>query len=145
LSSALKGLRDVIASAAIRNRLFLFLWSFVAAVSFYDGYLLVENREVIKDTEENPVCRYLLEINRGDVSLLLRSKALGTGAALLVMVAVWWRDQRVGLPITASVAVFQLALLLYLTFAPPGLLDGSHWKEPAMAWVRGVDKTRAVH
>jgi len=117
----------MIASASLRNRLFIFLWSFVGAVSFYDGYLLAANREVIGETEENPVCRYLLQINRGDVSLLLRSKALGTGAALLTMVAVWLRDKRIGLPITAAVAAFQLVLLLYLTFAPPGLLDGKRW------------------
>jgi hypothetical protein len=115
------------------NRCFAFLGLllFVAAVSLYDGYLVLENQDVIAGCEENPVCRYLIRIDGGGVSLLLRSKALGTSAALLVMLAVWLRNKQLALPVAAVVAAFQLALLLYLTLDVPRSLFDRRYAEAA--------------
>ena len=113
----------------IRSSTFVVLWFFVAGVSLYDGYLLLENQAVIAQCEENPICRYLIYINGGDLSLLLRSKALGTTAALLALWAVWLRQKRLALPVASAVALFQLVLLLYLTTDwTPGVFESCIWK-----------------
>lgn len=115
------------------NRCFAFLglWLFVAAVSLYDGYLVLENQEVIATCEENPVCRYLIKIDGGGVTLLLRSKALGTTAALLLMLSVWLRNKQLALPVAAVVAAFQLGLLVYLTVDVPASLFDRRYAEAA--------------
>ena len=88
---------------------------FMLAVSVHDAALVVLNREIISHMEQNPVGRWLIEINDGDVWLFIGLKMLGTAiscAALLTLYQVW---QRAAETAAISVACFQLALLLYLS------------------------------
>jgi hypothetical protein len=57
----------------------------------------------------------LIAVDRGDLSLLLRTKALGTAAVLLSLVALRLRDEKLAWPVAFGLVAFQLALLLYLT------------------------------
>lgn len=95
------------------------MWFFVGLVSAYDGYLVVETRAVISQCEQNPMCSYLIDIDRGELSLLLRSKALGTAAVLLSLVALRLRDEKLAWPVASGLVAFQFGLLLYLTLDFP--------------------------
>src|SRR5262245_20902566 len=87
---------------------------YVAAVSVYDGYLVLRSGDLIREFERNPVGSYLIEFNHGDPSLFLLVKAAGT---VLVLVAMWGlhrRYRRLSHPVTYAIALFQSGLLLFL-------------------------------
>ena len=96
---------------------FAVLWLFIAFVSVWDSYLTLSLRYQMRLAELNPVGRALIELNRGDVQYLLAAKLLGTTAALAWLVLLFERRRQRGLVIATGVACFQMALLLFLTFA----------------------------
>ena len=94
---------------------FFYLWLFIAAVSVHDGYLVALHRDVIGSTEQNPLGRYLIELNGGQIWVFLGAKAVGTVIGCGLMLMLHHLRPRLGLAVARPVAVLQLALLLYLT------------------------------
>ena len=101
----------------VRDTTFAVLWLFIAFVSVWDSYLTLTFRHQMQSAELNPVGRALIELNGGDVHYLLAAKLLGTTAALAWLMLLYECRRRRGMVIAAGVACFQLALLLFLTFA----------------------------
>ncbi|MEQ1831247.1 MAG: hypothetical protein ABL921_35195 [Pirellula sp.] len=99
------------------NSLFAYAWLFIIFVSVFDGYLLVQTREVIGDMERNPAGLMFLAMNGGKVWLFLLMKLFGTILACMLLLMVYQWKPYVGLVIAASVASLQFGLLLYLNFA----------------------------
>jgi len=95
------------------------VWSFIGLVSAIDSYFVVRFRERLPDLEENPVGRYLLELQNGHIGILLRAKAAGTIAVLNVLAALYIYRHRWAALIAGSIACFQMALLLYMTMSLP--------------------------
>lgn len=95
--------------------IFAMVLAFVAAVSFYDGYLVVRTGDMILDFEKNPVGSYLIRFNHGDPSLFLLVKAAGTVLVLSILGAVHRCSRRLAGPIAFAVVVFQTGLLIFLT------------------------------
>jgi hypothetical protein len=95
--------------------LFGSLWLFAIAVSVYDGYLLVINRDQMLTAEQNPVGRWLIALNHGGVWYLLAAKFLGTIVSCAIMLALARRTLQMGVLVAAGVAIAQFALLLVLT------------------------------
>jgi hypothetical protein len=103
----------------LRNRqvaLFLSLWLFVIFVSVFDGYLVLRYRHEIHKTELNPVGRLLIQLNGGQVWLLLGAKFTGTVIAAAVVLLLYGRWPRIGITVASAVAGLQLCLLLFLLF-----------------------------
>lgn len=96
---------------------FAVLWLFIAFVSVWDGYLTLSLRYQMRLGELNPIGRALIELNGGDVYYLLTAKLLGTTAALAWLMLLYEQNRRRGFLVACGVAAFQLALLLFLTFA----------------------------
>ena len=96
---------------------FTTLWLFIAFVSVWDSYLTLSLRHQMQAAELNPMGRLLIDLNGGNVLYLLVAKLLGTTLALAWMMRLYEQRRRRGLAITAAVAGFQCALLLFLTFA----------------------------
>ncbi len=94
--------------------LFVSLWLFVIFVSVFDGYLAVRYRHELHKTERNPLGRLLIELNDGQVWLLLAAKFIGTVAAAACILLLYGRSRRLGLTIATVVAGFQLCLFLFL-------------------------------
>ncbi len=92
------------------------MWFFVGLVSAYDGWLVVKYWESITQLERNPLCQYFIWLGHGDWSIFLRAKTSGTLAVLSVLAGLYRSNRRLALPVAVAVTVFQLALLLYLTF-----------------------------
>jgi hypothetical protein len=94
--------------------LFLLMWLFIIFVSVHDGYLVLANRPIMHWVEQNPAGRWLLERNARDIWLFLATKALGTLAAASLLLLFYSFRPRLGIAACFAIALFQLALLLYL-------------------------------
>jgi hypothetical protein len=90
---------------------------FVAAVSVHDAVLIVVNHEVISEVEQNPVGKWLLDVQGGEVWLFVFLKFAGTALVCAVLVTIFQRSQRLGMITVIPLATFQMLLLLYLTTA----------------------------
>jgi len=102
---------------AVRSFTFAALWLFIAFVSVWDSYLTLSLRHQMQLSELNPIGQVLIELNNGDVQYLLGAKLLGTTVALAWLVLLHESRPQRGLVIASAVAGFQMALLLFLTFA----------------------------
>ena len=89
---------------------------FIMAVSVHDAILVVLNADVILDVERNPVGRWLIELQRGDIWLFVVTKFLGTAVVCSILVMLYEFRVRHGLLAAGGVASFQMVLLCYLTF-----------------------------
>jgi hypothetical protein len=105
-----------ISNSATHCSFFVFacLWLFVIFVSVLDGYLAVRYRDELPRTELNPLGRWLIRMNGGQVWLLVAAKFAGTIAAATAALLLFGRWPRAGMVVVAAMAAFQLWLLLYL-------------------------------
>lgn len=97
--------------------LFILLWLFVIFVSVFDGYLVLQFRHELHQTELNPLGLLLIQLNGGQVWLLLAAKFVGTVAAATMALLVYGRRPRAGLTVASVVACLQFCLLLFLLLA----------------------------
>ena len=89
----------------------------IAGVSVHDAMLVLLNREVILEFEQNPVGRWLMLAGDGDVWPFIVLKLAGTSAVCAMLLTMYRRAERFGFGIASAVACFQTLLLMYLTFA----------------------------
>lgn len=87
----------------------------ITAVSLYDTYLIVKFSENLWTMEENPIGRWLLEINAHDVGVFVRFKLAGTCLVLAILTLMHQRRSRILFPVSTSVASYQVGLFMYLT------------------------------
>src|SRR5688572_19948483 len=94
--------------------LFFGVWLFVIGASVHDGFLVLANRQVMINDERNPVGRWLVERNGGDIWLLLAVKAIGTITAATLLLVLFWTVPRLAWIACIAVAAFHVVLLLWL-------------------------------
>jgi tryptophan-rich sensory protein len=87
----------------------------VAVVSVHDAALVALNNEVIGDFERNPVGKWLLDLQGGEVWLFIFVKLAATALVCAVLITVYQHCRRYGLVTAAALASFQLMLLCYLS------------------------------
>jgi hypothetical protein len=100
--------------SAVRDMAFLLLWLFIATVSVHDGYRALLNRHVLEHMEQNPLGRLMLQLDSGDVTLLLAAKTAGTVGACALLLKLYWSNPRLGLRLCGVLALVQLLVLVYL-------------------------------
>jgi len=88
----------------------------IAGVSAYDTYWSFKNQNTLYDAEQNPIGRWLMELDGGDVALFMTVKMLGTLIVLNAIPLVGRFRKSWCLPIAGSVATFQLLLFAYLNW-----------------------------
>ena len=96
------------------EKIFIGLWIFIIGVSVHDGYLVLSNRWIMYEEEQNPVGRWLIRINGGDIWLLLLAKAAGTILVGMLLLLLRASVPRVAFAVCLAVAIFQLLLLCWL-------------------------------
>ena len=79
--------------------------------------LALRYRHELHKTELNPYGRWLIQLNGGQVWLLLATKFAGTVVAATIVLLIYGRWPRIGLIIAIAVACLQLCLLLFLMLA----------------------------
>ena len=94
--------------------IFVALWLFLIFVSVFDGYLVVRFRHELHKTELNPLGRLLINLNGGQVWLLLVAKFLGTVAVATIVLLIYGSRPHLGMTIAGVLATLQLGLLLFL-------------------------------
>lgn len=105
-----------LAGEHLSKAVFLMFCLIVMAVSVHDAMLVILNSDLILEVERNPVGRWLIELQRGDIWLFVLTKFLGTAVVCSILVMMYEFRVRQGLLAAAGVASFQLVLLCYLTF-----------------------------
>jgi hypothetical protein len=96
------------------QRLFFLMWTLIVFVSVHDGYWVLVNRLVMLGVEQNPVGRWLIQRNAGDVWLFLAAKSIGTLLVSSFLLWLYARHPRLGWTACAALCLFQLALLAFL-------------------------------
>jgi hypothetical protein len=91
-----------------------FLYTNVEGWYGYTGPAEFNNGHVDYSAEQNPIGRYILELDKGDVSLFIVLKIIGTYCVVSILYA--FRHYNIGRTyvVAASVAIAQLILLIYL-------------------------------
>tara|TARA_R110002020_G_scaffold377043_1_gene588109 strand:- start:1040 stop:1348 length:309 start_codon:yes stop_codon:yes gene_type:complete len=91
-------------------------WLFIGGCSAIDAYLSIKLRDVLYESELNPLGRLLLELGDGDVALFMGAKFAGTVLALGILILVWRKNEKIAHIVIASLSVLHLALLVFLLF-----------------------------
>ncbi|MCU0708833.1 MAG: hypothetical protein MUF23_11130 [Pirellula sp.] len=95
----------------------------IALVSIYDMYLTVKYAQYLKYMEQNPVGRWLMQLDQlkngamPDLTLFLSAKSVGTLLVLLILALLYHHRRRIGHPVALGVTSFQVVLAWYLTVA----------------------------
>jgi hypothetical protein len=90
------------------------MWLFIIGVSVHDGYLVLACRSAMADAELNPLGRWLIHSNGGDIWLLLAVKAIGTLASSSLLLWLYWLRPCLGWVACTAIWLLQLALLIFL-------------------------------
>ena len=89
----------------------------IVAISLYDTLLIVLFRDSIGLMEKNPIGLWLIRLGAGDVEIFVRAKLAGTLLVATVLFTMYRCRACSAIPVTTSIAAFQVSLLAYLTFA----------------------------
>ena len=93
---------------------FCLMWLFIIGVSVHDGYLVLACRSAMAEAELNPLGRWLIHANGGDIWLLLALKAIGTLTSSSLLLWLYWLRPRLAWIACAVVCALQVALLIFL-------------------------------
>lgn len=96
------------------NIVFEFLCFVIAIVSAIDLYFIGKTRTIIEESEENPLGKYLIHLDNGDISIFIAVKFLGTLLALYILFKLHRLQFKYTLFITSVIAIAQILLLIYL-------------------------------
>jgi hypothetical protein len=95
----------------------------VGLVSIYDMVLTVLYAPYLKSLEQNPMGRWLMQLDQisnnevPDLTLFLSLKSLLTVLVLTVLALLHCKYRRIGQPVAMGVTSFQILLAMYLTFS----------------------------
>lgn len=92
------------------------LLAFVTFVQAYDMYWAIKLRESLYANELNPVGRWLIKVDGGDVSLFMALKLIGTVLTLSIISLLCVRRYQIGLVVCCAFAAFQGFLLWFLNY-----------------------------
>lgn len=97
--------------------LFTACCALIVTVSVHDAMLVVVNYEIIGEVERNPIGKWLIEAQGGEVWLFVVAKLAGTSLVCTVLVTLFRRRTRITLAAAVGIAIFQLVLVSYLSIA----------------------------
>jgi len=88
--------------------------SIVVIVSAIDIYWSIKVGSQLRDTEENPVGKALIQMDGGDSALFMAVKFLGNVLVVLAVIFLYHRSKKTAVWVSAGLAIFQIVLVLYL-------------------------------
>ena len=105
------------ANPADRKRLvFVAMLAWIAFVSCFDIYCSFLTEEVLAESEENPIGRWLIALDGGSIHLFMKVKTAGTFLVLTLLYLLLVLRPSWGWICCTSVSVFQVWLMFYLNF-----------------------------
>ena len=101
----------------IRNKTIIFILTLVSVViSIIDIYWSIKNQDTLLKDELNPLGKFLIKSDDGDVALFMTVKAAGTMVVGFTIPIIYWLNNKWGLTIGLGVTSFQIVLFAYLYF-----------------------------
>lgn len=97
------------------NTFFIFCLAFIGSVSAWDAWL-VEANPCIVHSEQNSICRRLIELAPGSKIYFFIAKGISSTCVLVTLSLLFWKRYQHAMLITTVVTLFQLGLLIYLYF-----------------------------
>ena len=88
-------------------------------VSMNDVYWSFKTRDTLLEDELNPIGRWLIRLDDGDIALFMTAKMLGTIVVVMVLPWIYRIRRRMGLLVAMALTCFQIALFLQLNFDLP--------------------------
>lgn len=85
----------------------------ITCVSMIDVYWSFKTQAVLAETEQNPIGKWLIDRDGGDISLFMTLKMAGTMFVILAIPALYSIRRQWGLVSAATLTVFQCLLLVY--------------------------------
>lgn len=99
------------------GRVLPILWAIIGLVCAYDVYLSVKYPDFLKHLEENPLGMWLISLDGGSPALFMAVKFASSMIVMSVLILSHRWYSRLCLVLTVPVALYQLCLMAYLTFA----------------------------
>jgi hypothetical protein len=96
------------------STIFIICWIFIGIVSSIDTVLTVKLQGVMKEMEENPVARFILDADQWDISRFIGIKMFCTILVLGICFAIYSKHKKAAVTVAAGLAAFQAYLLIYL-------------------------------
>ena len=93
---------------------FAIMWLAIGFISSIDLYWSVKNQHIMLCNEQNPVGRYLMRLDDGDVALFMGIKMAGTTLALGFLIFLYHYKRTYAWISIVSLTVGQFFLLYYL-------------------------------
>lgn len=100
------------------KRILLLMFFIIGSVSIYDSYWTFKNADHMFIEEQNPVGKFLIDVDDNSVALFMTCKMLSTVIVIYILGYLYHHKKELGFIIATSVAFFQLVLFIYLTFYP---------------------------
>ncbi len=92
------------------------LLAFVTFVQAYDMYWAIKLQESLYQNELNPIGRWLIAADDGDVSLFMAAKLISTVLVLSLASFLCIKNYRIGLITCCALSAFQGFLLWFLNY-----------------------------
>lgn len=86
----------------------------IAIVSAIDTYWICKTRTIIAESEENPIGRYIMSIDNGDIALFILIKFIGTFLSVYIIYLLYRFRTTFAIIVSTVIATLQLILLGYL-------------------------------
>ena len=99
------------------GRMLPVLWAFIALACAYDVYLSIEYAWCLRRLERNPIGSWLLHLDGGNPALFMGVKVFSNLLVLSLLIKLHRWYVRLCWALTAPIALFQLWLMAFLTFA----------------------------
>lgn len=94
--------------------LFIFAWMFVGFVEAYDVYWSIKLQDVLINNERNPLGRFLISLDGGDVALFMALKVAAIFLVLGALPVILWKKEKVAWLLLGVVFISRLALFIFL-------------------------------
>ena len=99
------------------------LWLLIGFISAIDIYWAIVLQDVILETEQNPLGRFLINISDGNIALFMCLKVVGLVVVLGILTLLYFYKKRTAWISILGVSIFQLWLLWYLCATGPSILS----------------------
>jgi len=90
------------------------LWVFIGVASAIDLYISIKTREYLYEMEMNPIGRFLIAADDGDVALFMGVKCAGTVIALGILILLYQFKRKWAWYSVWSLSVMQFGVLVML-------------------------------
>jgi len=90
------------------------LWVFIGVASAVDLYISIKTREYLYEMEMNPIGRFLIAADDGDVALFMGVKCAGTVIALGILILLYQFKRKWAWYSVWSLSVMQFGVLVML-------------------------------